>query len=174
MFGKISSIILVLGFIGGAFGGGHSEVESRKWPSKSSGNSYIAGQVKWCKVSDLSASVCADQLVKSLNHHFGNSWGCMVTKPGHGSSYGYYKNYYGVPQRDNAYFVQCYQYSSTSVNKSDLIYRCRNAAHACVEPHESSVQQCMRDLMMKTPTFCPGKYTLLVAPSNHDTSLDHR
>merc|ERR1712227_907842 len=124
MFGKISSIILVLGFIGGAFGGGHSEVESRKWPSRSSGKSYIAGQVKWCKVADLSASVCADQLVKSLNHHFGNSWGCIVTKPAYVASNGFYYHW----NDDNEYFVLCYPYSTTSVNKSDLIYMCRNAA----------------------------------------------
>ena len=114
MFGKISSIILVLGFIGGAFGGDHSEVASRKWPSRSSGESYIAGQVKWCKVSDLSASVCADQLVKSLNHHFSNSWGGLVTKPGNGR--GYYGYYYHTDD-DNEYYVECYPYSSTSVNK---------------------------------------------------------
>merc|ERR1712227_475444 len=164
MFGKISSIILVLGFIGGAFGGGHSEVASRRWPSRSSGKSYIAGQVKWCKVADLSASVCADQLVKSLNHHFGNSWGCMVTKPGTGRGYAYYFHW-----DDDEYQVQCYPYSTTSVNKSDLIYMCRNAAHACVG--KSDVALCMHDLLRKTPTFCPDHYTLMVAPSKHDTAL---
>merc|ERR1712018_209258 len=103
----------ILGFIGGAFGGGDSEVASRKWPSNSSGSSYIAGQVKWCKVSDLSPSVCADQLVKSLNHHFGNSWGCMVTKPGYGAGYPFYFH----ADDDNEYYVYCYPSSSTSVNK---------------------------------------------------------
>merc|ERR1712018_487962 len=155
------------GFIGGAFGGGNSEVASRKWPSKSSGNSFIAGLVNWCKVADLSASVCADQLVKSLNHHFGNSWGCMVTKPGYASWNAFYNHW----DDDDEYYVYCHPYSSTSVNKSDLIYMCRNAAHACVG--ESNVPACMRDLLKKTPTFCPDKYTLLVAPSNQDTALDH-
>merc|ERR1712018_363167 len=81
---------------------------------------------------------------------------------GTGSAYYYHDD-------DNEYYVHCYPYSSTSVNKSDLSYMCRNAAHAC--GGESRVDTCMLDLLEKTPTFCPDRYTLLVAPSNF-TALD--
>merc|ERR1739848_539847 len=161
----VMRIFIVLGLLGDAFA----------WPSKRDGNAYIAGQVKRCTLSDLSAKVCADQLVDSLEHHFGGNWGCMVTKPGYGSGFGYYYYWDG----DNKYGVQCYPSSSSSVNRSDLIYMCRNAEHACVG--ESDVPKCIRDFLMKNflpqhigPTFCPTRYfTLLVAPSDQDTAFDH-
>ena len=100
---KMPRIFLVLGLLGNAFA----------YPSKSSGKAYIAGQVEWCKLSDLSARVCADQLVRNLEHHFGGDWGCMVTKPGYGAGDGYYYHW----DDDHKYYVQCYPYSSTSVKR---------------------------------------------------------
>merc|ERR1712130_1036971 len=124
-----------------------------RYPSKSDGNAYIARQVKWCILSDLSAGVCADQLVDNLKHDFDGNWGCMVTiGDGHASGYYYHLH--------NKYSVYCFPYSSTSMKRSDLIYMCRNAEHACAG--ETSVSSCMRDLLNKTPTFCPDKYTLIL------------
>ena len=54
----------------------------------------------------------------------------------------------------------------------DLIYMCQNAAHACVG--ESRVEECMRNLLRKTPTFCPDRFTLMVAPSDHVTAFDQQ
>jgi len=147
-----------------------SEVKSSKddaYPSQSDGQAFIAGQIKWCILSDLSARVCADQLVHNLEHHFGGDWGCMVTKPAYGYVIGYYYHW----DDGLKYKAICYPDTSTAVKKDDLIYMCRNAEHACVG--ESSVQTCMLDLLKKTPTFCPDKYTLHVAKSYQETAFDH-
>jgi len=81
-----------------------------RYPSKSDGNAYIARQVKWCILSDLSAGVCADQLVDNLKHDFDGNWGCMVTiGDGHASGYYYHLH--------NKYSVYCFPYSSTSMKR---------------------------------------------------------
>ena len=74
---------------------------------------YLAIEVQWRKLSSFSARTCADQLVFSLEEHFGGGWGCAVTAPYNGASHGYY--YYYDP--NHKYTVSCHPRTNIEVYK---------------------------------------------------------
>ena len=78
---------------------------------KSTVNRFLTNELEWCTVSSLPSSVCADQLVNSLENHFGGSWGCLVASPDYGAWQGcYFVN-------DDDYLANCHLYSTIDVKK---------------------------------------------------------